>query len=301
MLEVCKKTVSIIGVPMDLGAGRRGVDMGPSAIRCARVQEKLESLGYHVVDRGNLVVREPRLEERTDERLKHLHEIRRVNTRLAALVSQTIREGELPLVLGGDHSIAIGTIKGLLEHVPRPGVIWFDAHVDANTADTTPSGNIHGMSLAVCLGYGDPRLTGIRQCGRTLQPGNVVIIGARSIDPGERLLLRELGVTVFTMHDLDRKGMGRIMEETLERLSGTDGIHLSYDMDSLDPNESPGVGTPVPGGITYREGHLAMEMLSASGMLISAEFVEVNPVLDLANKTALAAVEMIGSVFGEQI
>lgn len=301
MLEACKKTVSIIGVPIDLGAGRRGVDMGPSAIRCARVHEKLESLGYHVIDRGNLVVREPRLGERADECLKHLHEIRRVNTRLAALVSQTIREGELPLVLGGDHSIAIGTIKGLLEHVPRPGVIWFDAHVDANTADTTPSGNIHGMSLAVSLGYGDPRLTGIRQSRRSLQPGNVVIIGARSIDPGERLLLRELGVTVFTMHDLDRKGMGRIMEETLERLSGTDGIHLSYDMDSLDPNETPGVGTPVPGGITYREGHLAMEMLAASGMLISAEFVEVNPALDLANKTALAAVEMMGSVFGEQI
>ncbi|AJY76779.1 arginase [Paenibacillus beijingensis] len=296
------RNISLIGVPIDLGADRRGVDMGPDAIRSAGVLHKLEQLGYVVHDQGNLTVSRKALEQAaTGEKLKYLAETITVNAKLAKMTADEMGRGRFPLALGGDHSMAIGTVKGVLHHIDRLGLLWFDAHCDANTAETTPSGNIHGMPLAVCLGYGHELLTGIGGRKRKIRPENVVIIGARSVDPGERSLLKELGIRVFTMHDIDRRGMERVMEEALERLAKSDGVHLSFDVDGMDPNDAPGVGTPVMGGVTYRESHLAMELLSDSGLLVSAEFVEINPVLDDRNKTAKAAVEMIGSVFGEQI
>ncbi|XEC94158.1 arginase [Paenibacillus tarimensis] len=294
-----QRQIAIIGVPMDLGADRRGVDMGPSAIRCANVQGMLEELGYIVHDRGDLVVRRP--DEPPKGKLKYLNEIVRVNTELADKVTEEIAQRRCPLVLGGDHSIAIGTVKGVLRQVQRLGVLWFDAHSDVNTARTSPTGNIHGMPLAVCLGRGHAELTRIGGRRRVVNPADVVIVGARSIDPGEKLLLGELGIRVFTMHDIDRLGMKRVMEETLDRLSHTDGVHLSLDLDGMDPSAAPGVGTPVTGGLTYRESHLAMEMLSQAGRLVSAEVVEVNPLLDERNKTASAAVGLIGSAFGKRI
>ncbi|MGG4143810.1 arginase [Paenibacillus algorifonticola] len=304
MLPVSQTDISIIGVPIDLGADRRGVDMGPSAIRCAGIEQKLEQLGYIVHDLGDLAVRRPASRPEPGEKLKYVDELVRVNGKLADKTAEELGKGRFPLILGGDHSIAIGTIKGVQRHIPRLGVLWFDAHCDANTADTTPSGNIHGMSLAVSLGYGSRRLLGVGGGGgrrEPIRPEDVVIIGARSIDPGEKALLRKLGVRVYTMHDIDRRGMDQVMEEALERLAAADGVHLSFDLDGLDPNDAPGVGTPIIGGVSYRESHLAMEMLAESKRLVSAEFVEVNPVLDYRNKTAHTAVELIGSVFGEQI
>lgn len=293
--------ITMIGVPMDLGADRRGVDMGPSAIRSAGVQQKLESLGYLVHDAGDVPVHRPAVPPAPGEKLKYLDELVKVNSKLAEITAQEIGRGQFPLILGGDHSIAMGTIKGVLRHVERLSVMWFDAHCDVNTADTSPSGNIHGMPLAVSLGHGHSRLLQIGGHVRTIRPEDVVIIGARSIDPGERLFLKKLGVSVFTMHDIDRRGMESVMDEAMARLSQANGIHLSFDLDGVDPNDAPGVGTPVIGGVSYRESHLAMEMLSENGRLVSAEFVEVNPILDYRNKTAYAAVELVGSVFGEQI
>jgi arginase len=294
--------VSLIGVPINHGADRNGVEMGPNAIRSANIQSKLESLGYDVHDLGDLNVNRVVKASQPGEKLKYLKEISRVNSELCTLVADEMRKGQFPLVIGGDHSIAIGTIKGVLQKVKRLGVIWFDAHADANTEATTDSGNIHGMSLAVLLGYGHADLISIGGGDSKINPENVVIIGARSIDIGERIFLKEKGIRVFTMHDIDRIGMKNVMEEALRTVSnGTDGIHLSFDLDSMDPAEAPGVGTPVRGGISYRESHFAMEMLYESAMLVSAEFVEVNPVLDLNNKTAKIAVELVGSAFGESI
>ncbi|WP_025849961.1 arginase [Paenibacillus ehimensis] len=294
--------ISLIGVPLQLGANRSGVDMGPTAIRSLNIQARLEALGFRVRDWGDIEVN--RLQDRcdSDEKLKYLAEIARVNTKLAEVVAQEMGKGRLPLVIGGDHSIAIGTIKGVLQHVNKLGVIWFDAHSDVNTEFTTTSGNIHGMSLAVLLGHGHPSLTSIGGAHKKLDPRNVVIIGARSIDPGERLFLKEQGIRVFTMHDIDKYGMKTVMDEALERVSaGTDGFHLSLDLDGMDPREAPGVGTPVEGGISYRESHFAMEYLHEHGALVSAEIVEVNPMLDVNNKTAKCAVDLAGSLFGERI
>lgn len=297
-----KRDVTLIGVPMPYGADRPGVDMGPGAIRSSNIQAKLESLGFRVKDVGDLRVN--RLHETCGpkEKLKYLEEIARVNAELAATVEREMGAGQLPLVMGGDHSIAIGTVKGVLRQVRRLGVIWFDAHTDVNTAETTVSGNIHGMPLAVLLGYGDPRLLSVGGAETKVDPSKVAIIGARSVDPGERTFLRERGIRVFTMHDIDRRGMKDVMDEALERVtSGTDGVHLSLDLDGMDPSEAPGVGTPVNGGLSYRESHLAMEMLHETGALVSAEVVEVNPALDRNNVTARNAVELVGSLFGESI
>lgn len=302
MLATRTGGVSMIGVPLQLGAGRAGAEMGPTAIRSSKIQLKLESLGYKVRDVGDIEVN--RLPEACapGEKLKYLAEIARVNAELARVVAEEMGAGQLPLVIGGDHSIAIGTIKGVLQHVRKLGVIWFDAHPDVNTEATTFSGNIHGMSLAVLLGHGHPSLTSIGGAQTRVDPRNVVIIGARSIDPGERIFLKEQGIRVFTMHDIDKYGMKAVMDEALERVaSGTDGVHLSLDLDGMDPSEAPGVGTPVSGGLSYRESHFAMELLHESGKLVSAEIVEVNPMLDQGNKTARAAVELAGSVFGERI
>ena len=297
------KQISIIGAPSDYGQLRRGVDMGPSAIRYADVTERLESLGYQMKDEGDIIVKRATNNTQIDTNLKNLKEVVEVCTQLSSKVSEVINQGRFPLVLGGDHSIAIGTLAGLAAHYENLGVIWYDAHADLNTPETSPSGNIHGMPLAVSIGLGDERLVNIGGPAPNIKPENIVIIGARSVDPGERELIREKGIKVYTMHEIDRLGMTRIIEETIAylKLRKVDGVHLSLDLDGLDPLYTPGVGTPVPGGITYRESHLAMEMLEEEGIITSAEFVEVNPILDERNKTADVAVALMGSLFGEKL
>ncbi|WP_267888724.1 arginase [Bacillus weihaiensis] len=298
-----KKHISIIGVPMDLGQSRRGVDMGPSAIRYAGVVERLEDLDYEIYDCGDIEIgRRETQEEAGGEKLKHLKAVSEANEKLASSVDEVIEKGSFPLVFGGDHSIAIGTLAGVSKHYHNLGVIWYDAHGDLNTADTSPSGNIHGMPLAVSLGIGHPALTNILDYSPKVKPENIVIIGARSLDEGERVLIREKGIKVYTMHEIDRLGMTKVMEEAIEYLKErTDGVHLSLDLDGLDPSDAPGVGTPVLGGISYRESHLAMEILEESKIITSAEFVEVNPILDHGNKTAGVAVALMGSLFGEKL
>ncbi|WP_276356725.1 arginase [Cohnella caldifontis] len=302
MLAGSRRGIALIGVPLPWGADRPGLEMGPAALRSEKIKEKLESLGYSVRDAGDLAVdllRKPCLPE---EKLKHLDEIARVNRELARLAAAVVGGGELPLVLGGDHSLAIGTVKGVLQHVRKLGVIWFDAHADVNTESTTTTGHIHGMPLAVLLGHGHPDLVSIGGDRTLLDPTKVVMIGARSLDPGERAFLKASGIRVFTMHEIDKFGLTAVMEEALDLVTtGTDGVHLSLDLDGVDPGEAPGVGTPVPGGLSYRESHLAMEMLHESGALVSAEAVEVNPALDAGGRTARLAVELIGSAFGERI
>ena len=301
MNTIINPTIALIGVPLDLGAGRRGVDMGPSAIRYANITEKLTGLGYTVYDAGDISVQRDTSRHSPDTRLHYLEEIERVNRELSLQVSRQLNASCFPLVLGGDHSIAIGTFAGLLQQKKKPGIIWFDAHSDINTPETTPSGNIHGMPVAVGMGLGHPRLTALNH-GCRLNPENFVQIGVRDLDPGEKILLRELGIKVFTMHEIDLMGMNRVMEEAI-RIAGTgaDHVHVSFDMDVVDPLYAPGVGTPVVGGLTYRESHLAMEMLSSAGIVGSAEFVEVNTVLDHSNQTGKMAVALIGSLLGERL
>jgi arginase len=297
-----KKNIGILGVPMDLGQMRRGVDMGPSAMRYAGLIERLENIGYEVEDHGDIHIPQREKVASKDTNLKNLDGVIEANTLLAEGVNKIIEANHFPLVLGGDHSIAIGTLAGVSKHYENLGVIWYDAHGDLNTGDTSPSGNIHGMPLAVSLGIGDEKLKEIGGFSPKIKPENIVIIGARSLDEGERELIREKGIKVYTMHEIDKMGMTKVMEEAIEYVSnGTDGVHLSLDLDGLDPAEAPGVGTPVLGGISYRESHLAMEMLEEAKILTSAEFVEVNPILDEKNKTATVAVALIGSLFGEKL
>ncbi|PYZ95485.1 arginase [Alteribacter lacisalsi] len=297
------KRISIIGVPMDLGQRRRGVDMGPSAIRYAGVVERLEKIGYEVHDRGDIEIGRPDKFDVVDEgNLKDLNEVVKANQALSDTITKSIGDGEFPLILGGDHSIAIGTLAGVANKSDNLGVIWYDAHGDLNTGDTSPSGNIHGMPLAVSLGIGHPSLTEIGSYAPKIKPENLVLVGARSLDEGERELIREKGIKVFTMHEIDRMGMTKVMEEAIAHVSkNTDSVHLSLDLDALDPHDAPGVGTPVIGGTSYRETHLAMEMLAERNIITSAEFVEVNPILDDKNQTAEAAVGLIGSLFGEKL
>lgn len=296
------RTISIIGLPMDLGQTRRGVDMGPSAIRCAGVVERLEELQFVVNDLGDIIIGRPGNPNEPGSNLKNLSLVAKANEQLAARVDKIIEEESFPLILGGDHSIAIGTLAGVAKHYDNLGVIWFDAHGDLNTEETSPSGNIHGMPLAVSLGLGHPDLVNLYGYEGKVKPENIVIIGARSLDEGERKLIREKGIKVFTMHEIDRLGMAKVMEDTINYLKGkTDGVHLSLDLDGVDPAEAPGVGTPVIGGISYRESHLAMEMLAEASIITSAEFVEVNPILDERNKTAIVAVALMGSLFGEKL
>ena len=296
-------SMSIVVVSLDLGQSRRGVDMGPSAIRYAGVVERLEALGHQVTDEGDIHIDARQLAEAGDAKLKNLPEVLKANTNLAEKVEDVVAKGQFPLILGGDHSIAIGTLAGLSMKYKNLGVIWYDAHADLNTSETSPSGNIHGMPLAVCIGLGDERLVNLHKSGRKVNPENIVIIGARSVDPGERVLIKEQGIKVYTMHEIDKYGMTAVMQEAIAYLNEkeVDGVHLSLDLDALDPLYTPGVGTPVPGGISYRESHLAMEMLEESGMITSAEFVEVNPILDEKNKTADVAVGLMGSLFGEKL
>lgn len=300
--ELKIEKITIIGLPMDLGQNRRGVDMGPSAIRYAEVVEKLGSLGIDVEDLGDITIGRPEQLAASETKLNNLKEVTVGSRVLAEKVDAILGKNSFPLVLGGDHSIAIGTLAGASKHYENLGVIWFDAHGDLNTDETTPSGNIHGMSLAVSIGLGNDGLVNIHGYSPKIKPENIVIIGARSLDEGERELIRSKEIKVFSMHEIDRRGMAAVMEETIAFFKDkTDGVHLSVDMDALDPIDAPGVGTPVLGGITYRESHLAMEMLSESGIVTSAEFVEVNPILDEKNKTATVAVALMGSLFGEKL
>lgn len=293
----------MIGVSLDLGQSRRGVNMGPSAIRYAGVVDRLEAIGHEVKDEGDIHVDASVQVENSDSKLKNLKEVIQTNTKLAEKVAEVLEENRFPLVLGGDHSVAIGTLAGLSTKYKNLGVIWYDAHADMNTDETSPSGNIHGMPLAVSMGYGDERLVNLHHEGQKVKPENVIIIGARSIDPGERKLIKELGMQVYTMHEIDKYGMTAVMEKAIAHLKGNDvdGVHLSLDLDALDPLYTPGVGTPVAGGVSYRESHLAMEILEESKLITSAEFVEVNPILDKKNKTADVAVGLMGSLFGEKL
>ncbi|MER2088166.1 arginase [Sporosarcina sp. JAI121] len=295
--------ISIIGVPLDFGQSRRGVDMGPSAIRYAGAVGRMESIGHQVTDEGDIQVSVVEQKKHSEANLKNLDEVVQATADLAKKVADVVEAGRFPLVLGGDHSIAIGTLAGLSEKYKNLGVIWYDAHTDFNTAEISPSGNIHGMPLAVSVGLGHESLVDIHNEGRKVKPENIVVIGARSVDPEERKLVMEQGIKVFTMHEIDRFGMTAVMEEAIAYLRSreVDGVHLSLDLDGLDPLYTPGVGTPVHGGISYRESHLAMEMLEDSRMITSAEFVEVNPILDEKNKTADVAVGLMGSLFGEKL
>jgi arginase len=297
------RDIAIIGTPVDLGAGRRGVDMGPSAIRYAGLKERLEDLGHRVRDLGNIPV--PLAEQIAPpppgERLRYLGALVEVNRALAQQVAAVVVQGSFPLVLGGDHSLAIGSVGGLARG-RRIGMIWVDAHADFNTAETTPSGNIHGMTVAALTGRGHAALTGMHGSAPVLRDADVALVGIRDVDALERVALRESGIHIFTMHDVDRRGLATVMEEAIACVTAeTDGFHVSFDMDALDPSEAPGVGTPVLGGIFYREAHLAMELVSESGRLIGLDLVEVNPILDERNATAELAVQFALSALGKRI
>ncbi len=298
--------IAIIGAPMDLGAGRRGVDMGPSALRLAHLNERIASLGYVVEDLGNITVDQPESIPAGPEKARYLPQIAQTCERLAEMVEKAAGDGMVPLVLGGDHSIATGTVAGISSFYRKQnkkiGLIWIDAHADMNTPETSPSGNVHGMPLASCVGLGAPELTNILGFAPKVEPLNVAIIGLRSVDELEKRNLQKAGIRAFTMRDVDERGMRSIMQEAMEIAnSGTDGFHLSLDMDAVDPHEAPGVGTPVKGGITYREAHLALEIICDCDNMTSMEIVEVNPVIDEANRTAILGVELVMSALGKRI
>jgi len=300
------KRVRLVGAPMDLGAGRRGVDMGPSALRVAELGSRLRELGYAVEDFGDVRVKHPEQQESGDSHLKYKGPILETCEELAIAVEQALDDGCLPVVLGGDHSVAIGSTAGLGAYLKKRdgkmGLLWFDAHGDMNTPETTPSGNIHGMALAIAIGLGDADLTGIGGYRPKVEPGNAVIVGPRSIDSGEKKNIQAAGVHVFTMREIDERGMRAVMEEALRiALDGAAGLHVSFDLDCIDPSYAPGTGTTVPGGITYREAHLAMEMVSDAQKLLAFDLMEVNPVLDEHNQTANLAVELLLSALGKRI
>jgi arginase len=294
--------IDIIGVPIDLGADRRGVDMGPSAIRYAHLQGKLEALGYTVEDKGNIEVPIAEMCTISDPKLKYIDCIVPMSRRAAGAVATSVQAGHFPLVLGGDHSLSLGSIRGAARH-KKLGVIWIDAHADFNTDGTTPSGNIHGMPLAALCGLGDERLTRLwDEPPPVVDPGRVAIIGARDLDPGEKANLQQAGVMVMGMEQIDRYGMVTVMEKAIERVSRqADGLYLSFDMDAMDPRHAPGVGTPVPAGLTQREAHLACEMIAETGRLTGMDIVEVNAILDIQNQTGMLAVEFVLSALGKRI
>ncbi len=300
------RQVTFIGVPLDLGAGRRGVDMGPSAFRVAGILEKVRCLGYEVDDMGDLPVKIPETQAPGDPRMKYLKEIKEVCEQLRDKVEAVVAKGRVPVVLGGDHSIAMGTLAGLSRHFrarkEKVGLVWFDAHADANTAETSPSGNIHGMPLAVALGLGAPSLVNLAGFSPMVDGSRAALVGIRDVDPAERPNVKASGIGAFTMRDIDERGMRVVMEEAIKRTTaGTAGIHVSFDLDGMDPDYAPGVGTPSPGGLSYREAHLAMEMLADTGKVLSAELVEVNPILDQRNGTALLGVGLLTSLLGKKI
>jgi arginase len=298
--------IAIIGAPLDLGQDRRGVDMGPSALRVASLNSRIASLGYEVEDWGNIHVEQKEALPEGHPHAKYLAQIAAASDLLAAQVDQALTQSRMPLVLGGDHSVAIGTVTGVARHYralgQSIGLIWLDAHADMNTPESSPSGNIHGMPLACILGSGPPELADLGGFRPKLSPRNTVIVGLRDVDATEKPQVRDSGVRAFTMRDIDERGLRAVMDEAIRAASdGTAGIHLSLDMDFCDPADAPGVGTPVRGGATYREAHLAMEMICDSRRVISMEVVEVNPVIDEKNRTADFAVELIMSGLGKRI
>jgi arginase len=293
--------VAIIGAPLDLGQGRRGVDMGASAIRYAGLAARIEALGRECADWGNVETAVAESISVGDEQARFLREIMDTCAEIAGLVARAKADGYLPLVLGGDHSVALGTLGGLAHMTGPGGALWLDAHGDLNRPETSPTGNVHGMVLAAALGLAGPGFESEAWPQPTIDPARVALVGVRSLDPGERELLGKLGARVFTMSDVDRVGVERAVREALEHISGPGFVHVSLDMDVLDPEVAPGVGTPVRGGFSYREAHLAMELVAESGLVGSLEVVEVNPILDRENETGKLAVELVASGLGARI
>src|SRR3954464_14247218 len=304
--SISPKKLRVIGVPLDLGQSRRGVDMGPSAVRVAGLEARLEAIGHVVEDAGNVAVAIPEQKKEGAASAKYLKEITATCTKHAELVVKTLEAGKVPVVLGGDHSVAAGTVAGIAEFHRRQGqkigLVWIDAHADINTPETSPSGNVHGMPLAAIAGLGPPELSNIFEFSPKIDPDNCVLVGVRDIDATEKENVRKAGIKVFTMRDIDERGMRTVIEEALRIAGqGTAGYHISLDMDWIDPEDAPGVGTPVRGGASYREAHLAMEIISDHGRMASFEIVEVNPVIDEHNRTADLAVELALSAFGKKI
>src|SRR5467141_1312241 len=294
--------VRIIGVPMDLGQSRRGVDMGPSALRGAGLQASIKKLGLQVEDIGNLSVKQPEEMPVGEKRAKYLQEIAETCGDVAAAAEKSLIEGFLPLVLGGDHSIAAGVANYFRKEKQQIGYLWLDAHGDMNTPESSPSGNVHGMPLAAIMGYGAPELVDLLGFKPKAEPGNIVIVGARDLDAQERKIVKKSGIHVFTMRDIDERGMREVMSDALKyALDDTAGVVVSVDMDFVYPADAPGVGTPVRGGVTYREAHLAMEMIADTASMVSLEVVEINPILDEHNRTALLGVELVLSGLGQKI
>lgn len=301
-----KENISIIGFPIDLGAGRRGVDMGPSALRIANLKQRLETLGYIVNDDGDIIIQIAEKQKIKNPKLKYLDEILKTSKTLADKVFLTLDKGNFPLCIGGDHSMALGTIAGISAYCKKKkltlGVIWIDAHADMNTDATSPSGNIHGMPLAASLGLGNSDLVDFYGIKPKIKPENSVLIGIRSVDADEKKNIKELEIPVYTMSDVDKLGIHRIINRVLKQFKEkVDHIHVSFDVDSVDPSVAPGVGTPVPGGLSYREAHLLMESIAECGCMSSLEVAEVNPILDQFNKSAEFAAELIASSMGQRI
>ncbi|MGO8735462.1 MAG: arginase [Terriglobia bacterium] len=298
--------IRILGVPLDLGQERRGVDMGPSAVRAAGLNQALKNLGHQVEDAGNVHVRLPEEQHFGDRRAKYLKEIAETSQEVAQRVYQALEAGYFPLSLGGDHSVAVGTQAGVSKFYQRRkqsiGCLWIDAHADMNTPESSPSGNVHGMPLAASLGHGPEALTKIFGYSPKIPPQRCVLIGARALDSRERRYVKKSGINVFTMRAIDELGMRSVMEKSIALAGdGTAGFVVSFDVDVVDPDEAPGVGTPVRGGITYREAHLAMEMVSDSRKMVAFELVEINPILDVMNKTAILGVGLVSSALGKKI
>jgi arginase len=298
---VRERKLAVIGAALDLGSGRRGVDMGPSAIRYAGLDDRLTRLGFECDDIGNVRAATPEATESGDPQARFLAQIKETCAGIAEKVSAALEDTHVPIVLGGDHSIALGTLGGLAASHGAGGVLWFDAHGDLNTPETSPSGNVHGMPLAAALGLADDAFRSDAWPLPAVKPEHVSLIGVRSLDEGERELVHRLGVSVHTMTDLDRHGVEPVVREALERVADAAFVHVSLDMDVVDPDVAPGVGTPVRGGLSYREAHLAMELVAESGLLGSMDVVEVNPILDRENATAELAVELVASALGERI
>ena len=296
-----KRPVAIIGAPLDLGQGRRGVDMGPSAIRYAGLEARLNEIGVETVDWGNVGTPVAEAVAAGDEQARFLPQIKKTCEHIAGLVVAALGEGYRPLVLGGDHSIALGSLGGLARFHGPGGVLWIDAHGDLNRPDTSPSGNVHGMVLAAVLGLAGPGFESDAWPIPAVDPSRVALVGVRQLDQGEKDLLRELGATVYPMSELDRIGVERAIRESLAIVAGPGFVHVSLDLDVLDPEVAPGVGTPVRGGLSYREAHLALELVAESGLMGSLDLVEVNPILDRENETAQLAVGLAASAFGATI
>jgi arginase len=306
MISEPKKSVSILGVPLGYGASMAGVDIGPAALRVARLNQRITRLGYSVRDLGDMHLERPQTVPEVDDKLKYVREISNACEQLAKEVEAILDAGQLPLILGGDHSIAIGSFAGVVAHHKKQdktiGLIWFDAHADINTPETTPTGNIHGMPLAALLGYGAPELTNVAGFAPKLDPKLCVHVGARDVDPGERELIKKTGIRFFTMRDIDERGMRACMDEAIAIASrGTGGYAVTFDVDVLDPGDAPGSGTLVRGGLTYREAHLGMEKVAEAGGMRMLEIVEINTALDINNKTAELGVELILSALGKTI